>query len=73
MDAKWTKEYPSNYKFDGRIKYVCGDFSIMRGNDKNIFTGKPMVEQVWHIRKNGQKVGYGTTLKEAKAEAEAMM
>ncbi len=45
----------------------------MRGNSKNIWTGKPMSEQVWNISKNGKKVGYGLTLKEAKADAEEMM
>ena len=73
MAMNWTKTYPDSYKYDGRIKYVCGEYSIMRGNEKNIWTGKPMSEQVWNIKKNGQEVGWGFTLKEAKAEAEAMM
>lgn len=70
---KWEKVYPTNYKYDGRIQYICGNYSIMKGNSKNIWTGKPMSDQVWHIKKDGEKVGYGHTLKEAKANAEEMM
>lgn len=72
---KWEKTYPSGWAMDGRIKYVCGEYSIMKTNSRNIFTGKPMSDanQVWRIRKNGEKVGHGYTLKEAKALAEEMM
>lgn len=70
---KWTKTYPTDYWRDGRIKYVCGEYSIMRSNFKNGWTGKPMSEQVWYIYKNGEKVDYGITLKEAKSIAESKM
>lgn len=72
---KWERTYPDSYKYDGRIKYVCGEYSIMKTNCKNMFTGKVMSDanQTWNIYKNGTEVGYGYTLKEAKQIAEKMM
>ena len=71
-EMKWEKTYPTGYLHDGRIKYVHGEFSIMKTNDKNWETGRPMSDayQVWLIRKNGEKLAYGYTLKEAKEIAE---
>jgi len=70
---KWEKTYPSNYLYDGRIKYTCGEFSIMKTNFKNMFSGKAMSEQYWEIYKDGEKIDFGFTLKEAKQIAEKMM
>ena len=67
---KWERTYPPNYPYDGRIKYVCGEYSIMKSNYTNWFTGMPVKEQVWQIFKLGEKVASKSTLKDAKAIVE---
>lgn len=62
----WSKQYLT----DGRIKYTRGEYTIMQGNAKNIFTGRVMSSQGWRIYKNGAKIDFARTLKEAKAIAQ---
>lgn len=66
---KWNKEYFGS-ESNPRIAYVSGDYRIVRSQSKNIWTGRVMSEQVWHIFKNCEKVDYAFTLKEAKAIVE---
>lgn len=74
MKLKWEKRYPSNYVYDGRIEYVCGEYSIMKTNSLNMWTGRPMSEQMWRIYHNGIPYKYDEiTLKEAKQTVEKLM
>lgn len=66
---KWSKEYFGDAS-NPRIAYVSGEFRIVRTQSKNIWTGRVMSEQVWNIFKNGEKIDYAFTLKQAKAIVE---
>lgn len=66
---KWQKKYFGDAS-NPRIAYESGEFRIVRTQSRNMFTGRVMSEQVWHIFKNGEKIDYAFTLKEAKAIAE---
>ena len=66
---KWNKEYFGDAS-NPRIAYTSGEFRIVRSQSRNIFTGRVMIEQVWHIFRNGEKIDFGLTLKEAKAIVE---
>ena len=68
---KWNKEYFGNIS-NQRIAYVYGNYRIVRSQSKNIWTGRVMSEQVWNIFKDGEKIDYAFTLKEAKQIVEAM-
>lgn len=65
---KWTREYD---RYGNVVRYISGRYTIRRQNSTNIFTGKPMAEQYWDILRDGIKIDFAITLKEAKARAEA--
>ena len=69
---KWSKTYFGDSS-NPRIAYVSGEYRIFRSQSRNIWTGRVMSEQVWYIFKNGEKVDYAFTLKEAKQMAERSM
>ena len=66
---KWRRQYYDTTH--GYCEYVCGEYTIRRTQDRNIFTSKPMcaANQQWQIFKNGTKLGWEFTLKEAKTTA----
>lgn len=66
---KWEKQY-FGYTSNKRIAYVSGNYRIVRTQSKNIWTGKVMSEQEWEIFRDGKKLGFELTLKEAKARVE---
>lgn len=63
---KWSKEYFGSMS-NPRIAYVSGEYRICRTQSKNMWTGRVMSEQVWNIYKDGEKIDWALTLKEAKA------
>jgi hypothetical protein len=63
---KWSKEYFGSMS-NPRIAYTSGEYRICRTQSKNIWTGRVMSEQVWNIYKDGEKIDWAPTLKEAKA------
>lgn len=67
---KWEKQYYDNVR--GYSKYVCGDYTIKRTHNLNIFTGREMsaANQVWQIFRGDEKIGFKCTLREAKAFVE---
>ena len=69
---KWNRRYyDTTY---GYCEYACGEYTIRRTQDRNIFTSKPMgaANQQWQIFKNGTKIGWEFTLREAKERVEKM-
>jgi len=68
---KFEKQYFGD-RSNPRIAYVNGEYRIVKSQNKNIWTGRTMSEQVWNIFKNGEKVDFALTLKEAKAIVENM-
>lgn len=66
---KWEKEYFGDSS-NRRIAYVAENYRIFRTQSRNIWTGKVMSEQVWDIFRDGKKIGFELTLKEAKARVE---
>jgi hypothetical protein len=66
---KWKREY---FGRDQRIAYVSGEYRIIQTQDANMFTKRPMghQNQRWEIFKNGEKIDWMLTLKDAKAYVE---
>ena len=62
---KWQRKY-FGMESKRRTKYVSGNYHIIRTQSKNIWTGKVMSEQVWHIYQNGILLTWAYTLSEAK-------
>lgn len=68
---KWNKENVGDAS-NPRTAYTYGDFKVVRSQTRNIFTGRVMSEQVWHIFHKGKKLGFELTLKEAKKRVEGL-
>lgn len=68
---KWNKEYIGDAS-NPRLAYTYGDFKVTRSQSRNMWTGRVMSEQVWHIFHKGNKIGFELTLKEAKKRVEAL-